>query len=254
MKVLIHLSNLTLRLLQMKTAHIKLGRFCPVLQILAGLTMLLIAVATKAEEGKGLLEQLQSLQSEHKIVISGLEKIGDAAKIDTSGALEQQVDQLFAGYNHIVTRSPKGKIQRVVIISKIQKTSPRRLILPVSQKNGHYTVEVMATGDGNSWQTLDMIIDTGADLVVLPVSLIEPLGLANAQFKHTRMQTANGVAEARIVKLKELKIAGETLENVETAFIADRLLGGNNLLGMSALSQFQVNIDDNAHSVTLMKK
>lgn len=239
----------------MKSTRIKSGRFCPVLQILAGLTLLLITIAAiQADEGRGLLEQLQGLQTEHKIAITGLEKIDDDAKIDTSGTLEQQVDQLFAGYNHVVTRTPKGKIQRIVIISKIQKTSPRRLILPVNQKNGHNTVEVMATGDGNSWQTLDMIIDTGADLVVLPVSLLEPLGLANAQFKHTRMQTANGVAEASLVKLKEFKIAGETLENVETAFIADRLLGGNNLLGMSVLNQFQVNIDDNAHMVTLIRK
>ena len=227
----------------------------PFLRRIGNLILLLVSVRfVNAEETGDLLAQIRNLQSEYQIEISGLEKISNGNKVLTSGNLEQQVKQLLAGYNHVVTRSPKGKIQHIVIISKIQKTSHRRLVLPTSQQGGHNTVEVLVSGDGNSWLTLDMIIDTGADLVVLPASLIEPLGLMGLEFGNIRMQTANGMAVAETTKLKELRIAGEALNNVEAAFIDDRLLGGNKLLGMSVLSKFQVNIDDDAQIITLIKK
>ena len=68
------------------------------------------------------------------------------------------------------------------------------------------------------------------------------------------MQTANGMTEAKIGMLQELKIAGETVENVEAAFIPDSLLGKNSLLGMSVLGRYQIHIDDKSQLITLLKK
>jgi clan AA aspartic protease (TIGR02281 family) len=99
-----------------------------------------------------------------------------------------------------------------------------------------------------------MLIDTGADLVVLPESMIDQLGLTESPFRQEQIQTANGMANAKIGKLQKLKIAGETVENVDVAFIADSLLGENRLLGMSVLGRYQVTIDDTSHSITLLKK
>ena len=115
-------------------------------------------------------------------------------------------------------------------------------------------VSVAISGNGSLWQNLDMIIDTGADLVVLPESLIGQLGLADSAFTRKKMQTANGTTEAKIGKLQELRIAGETVENVEAAFIPDSLLGKNSLLGMSVLGRYQINIDDKTQLITLFKK
>jgi clan AA aspartic protease (TIGR02281 family) len=115
-------------------------------------------------------------------------------------------------------------------------------------------VSVAISGNGSIWQTLDMIIDTGADLVVLPESMINQLGLADSTFTRQKMQTANGMTEAKIGMLQELRIAGETLENVEAAFIPDSLLGKNRLLGMSVLGRYQINIDDKSQLITLFKK
>ena len=47
-------------------------------------------------------------------------------------------------------------------------------------------VSVAISGNGSIWQTLDMIIDTGADLVVLPESMIAQLGLADSAFTRKR--------------------------------------------------------------------
>jgi aspartyl protease family protein len=216
--------------------------------------MVLSAHAQNAEDADDLFKQIQSLQSRMKIQITGLERIQNKEKVMTSGSLEQQIEQVLASYNHIIIRNAKGQIERIVIINKKQKTEVDRIVLPTSLQGNHFMVSVAISGNGSIWQTLDMIIDTGADLVVLPDSMINQLGLADSAFIRKKMQTANGMTEAKIGMLKELQIAGETLENVEAAFIPDRLLGKNSLLGMSVLGRYQINIDDKTQLITLFKK
>jgi predicted aspartyl protease len=84
--------------------------------------------------------------------------------------------------------------------------------------------------------------------------MIDQLGLADSTFTRQKMQTANGMTEAKIGILQELKIAGETVENVEVAFIPDPLLGKNSLLGMSVLGRYHLTIDDKSQLITLIKK
>ena len=214
----------------------------------------LSAYAQDAEDAEDLFKQIQSLQSRMNIQITGLERIQNEEKVMTSGSLEQQIEQVLASYNHIISRNTKGLIERIVIINKKQKTEPDRIVLPTTLKGNHFMVSVAISGNGSLWQNLDMIIDTGADLVVLPESMIGQLGLADSAFTRKKMQTANGTTEAKIGKLQELRIAGETVENVEVAFIPDSLLGKNCLLGMSVLGRYQINIDDKTQLITLFKK
>lgn len=218
------------------------------------LLLALNAHAQNTEDADDLFQQIQSLQSQMNIQITGLERIRNEEKVITSGSLEQQIQQLLATFNHIISRNAKGQIERIVIINKKQKPEVNRIVLPTSLQGNHFMVSVAISGNGRIWQTLDMIIDTGADLVVLPESMIDQLGLADSTFTRQQMQTANGMTEAKIGMLQELKIAGETVENVEVAFITDRLLGKNSLLGMSVLGRYQINIDDKSQSITLFRK
>jgi clan AA aspartic protease (TIGR02281 family) len=212
------------------------------------------AHAQDTEDTGDMFQQIQSLQSRMDIQITGLERIQNGEKVMTSGSLEQQIEQLLASYNHIISRNTKGQIERIVIINKKQKTEPGRIVLPTSLQGNHFIVSVAISGNGSVWQNLDMIIDTGADLVVLPESMIDQLGLADSTFTRQKMQTANGTTEAKIGMLQELKIAGETVENVKAAFIPDSLIGKNSLLGMSVLGRYQINIDDKTQLITLFKK
>jgi aspartyl protease family protein len=216
--------------------------------------VVLTALSTRAENGDDLFSQIQALQSQNKILITGLERIQNTEKVMVSGNLEQQIKQLFAGYNHVVSRNTKGRIERIVILNKKQGRKDNRIVLPTSVQGNHFTVSVSLSGDGRVWQTLDMVIDTGADFIVLPESMIDQIGLIDNKFTIAKMQTANGVVGAKIGLLKEVKIAGETIENVEAAFIADPLLGENKLLGMSVLGRYQVTIDDKAQLITLIRK
>jgi aspartyl protease family protein len=227
------------------------------LRLLAISSLVLIALsahAQNAEDADDLFQQIQSLQSRMNIQITGLERIQNEEKVMTSGSLEQQIQQVLASYNHIISRNTKGQIERIVIINKKQKSEAERIVLPTTLQGNHFMVSVDISGNGSIWQTLDMIIDTGADLVVLPDSMINQLGLADSAFTRRTMQTANGMTEAKIGKLQELRIAGETVENVEAAFIPDALLGKNSLLGMSVLGRYQINIDDKTQLITLFKK
>jgi aspartyl protease family protein len=218
------------------------------------MALALNASAQSIGEAGDLFSQIQALQNQNKIEVIGLENIQNGNKVLISGSLEQQVKQLFSSYNHVVSRDTKGKIERIVIINKKQKRKDTRIVLPTSLQGNHFIVPVSLTGNGSSWQNLDMVIDTGADLVVLPSSMITELGLTDSKFTQAKMQTANGVADAKIGLLQEVRIAGEVIDNVEVAFIADQLLGGNKLLGMSVLGRYQVNIDDKSQIITLIKK
>ncbi len=206
------------------------------------------------ENADDLFGQIQSLQSQMAIQITGLQRIQNEEKVFARGSLEQQIEQVLASYNHIISRNSKGQIERIVIVNKKQKTEVERIVLPTTQLGNHFMVSVAISGNGSNWQTVDMIIDTGADLVVLPESMIAQLGLSSSTFTRKKMQTANGTTDAKIGKLQELRIAGETVENVEVAFIADQLLGKNCLLGMSVLGRYQINIDDKSQLITLFKK
>jgi clan AA aspartic protease (TIGR02281 family) len=226
-------------------------------QLFVMMLMTVLALNVHAQnrlEGDDLFGQLQTLQEQMHIKITGLERIQNEEKIVLRGNLEQQLAQLLTAYNHITNRNPKGQIEQVVIINKKQKTETQQIVLPTRSEGKHLIVSVSLSGDGRIWQTLDMIVDTGADLVVLPESMIPQLGLAGSPFTRQKMQTANGTTVARVGMLQELKIAGETLANVEVAFIADPLLGGSRLLGMSVLGRYQINIDDQSQSVTLFRK
>ena len=216
--------------------------------------MTLSAQAQQVDNKDDLFNQLLLLESQMAIKITGMERIQNEERISSRGNVEQQLEQLLASYNHIISRNAKGQIDHVVIVNKKQKTEAERIILPTTQQGNHFMVSVALSGKGGNWQTVEMIIDTGADLVVLPESMISQLGLANSTFSHQKMQTANGTTDAKVGTLQEVKIAGETIENVEVAFIADQLLGNNRLLGMSVLGRYQVNIDDQSKLITLFKK
>lgn len=224
-------------------------------------SLMMIAINTHAEyeeEPSDLLQQVHSLQVRMNIQITGLENIEpEADKVMATGSLEQQIEQVLASYNLIISRNAKKQIAHIVIIDK--KPNPddhsedQRIVLPTSRKGNHFLVPVAISGNGSQWQTLDMIIDTGADLIVLPESLIKQLGFAENSLSQRKMQTANGTTIAKTGTLQKLEIAGETVENVAAAFIPDELLGKHSLLGMSFLGRYQINIDDKTQLFTLIK-
>ena len=221
---------------------------------MSGLLINTVTLANSDPEPNDLYEQIIDIQNQMQIKVLGLERIQNEDKIKTRGSLEQQLEQLLASYNHIVSRTAKGDIERIVIVNKKQKPENQNIVLPTTHQGNHYMVSAALSGDGSLWENMEMVIDTGADIVVLPESMIAKLGMTLAKFTTQSMQTANGMTNAKLGVLHSIKLAGETIENVQVAFIADKLLGNNRLLGMSALNKYQINIDDQLQLITLIKK
>ena len=214
----------------------------------------LCAQAQEPDYGDDLYGQIESLQNQMNIQIVGLDNIGDEPKVRAHGNPEQQLEKALAAYNHVISRNPKGKVEKVVIINKKQKTDHNRIVLPTRYEDGHFLVTLSISGSGAYWETVEMIIDTGADLVVLPASMAAKLGIAEDTLAPRTMQTANGKMDAKIGKLQGVRIEGENLENVDAAFVDDALLSNKSLLGMSALGRFKLVIDNESRLVTLIKK
>ena len=90
--------------------------------------------------------------------------------------------------------------------------------------------------------------------MVLPESLLVPLGFASGDLEPVRMQTANGETHGALGMLAEVSVQGSAASDVAVAFVPDAQLGGKALLGMSYLGRFRVTLDPNGSTLTLESK
>ena len=88
----------------------------------------------------------------------------------------------------------------------------------------------------------------------MPESLITPLGYARDQLEIARLQTANGILEAQVGKLKAISLGNQIIHDVDIAFVDNNLLGNVILLGMNVLSQYRIILDDEENQITLIEK
>jgi aspartyl protease family protein len=99
---------------------------------------------------------------------------------------------------------------------------------------GHYEVSLQAYG-----VRFPALVDTGASVVALPQSLAAKLGLFPAQSAFTAsVTTANGSVKVAPVILRDLRLQGIELSNVEAVIIPDSSLQ-QVLLGMSFLRRLK---------------
>ncbi len=112
--------------------------------------------------------------------------------------------------------------------AKAQSTEPCKALTLLRDGSGQFTLQVEVNGSD-----VEFLVDTGADVVALTEAEAEALGVMpdESEFQPT-MQTASGVGYGAPVTLEELRIAGQTLHDVEAVVVKDL---GTNLLGQSAL-------------------
>ncbi len=129
-------------------------------------------------------------------------------------------------------------------------SNPVKLLLPEKKSNtqvikarsvagGHYMVEVLINGTIRA----DLIVDTGATMVILSDRLGERLGvLYNPNLPKMEFQTAGGKVETPLFILESLQIGGAEVLNVE-ASTNPNFRGMDGLLGMSFLGEFKMEMD-----------
>ncbi len=132
------------------------------------------------------------------------------------------------------------------------------ILIRTRRSGAHHVVQGALSGPNGEVVAVELLVDTGATVIVLPESLIAPLGFENTDLEPGRAQTARGVVRTKNGRLERVMIGSESSaaerEDVPVAFVHDRYIGGIALLGMSFLGQFRIMIDDRADEITLIER
>jgi len=177
---------------------------------------------------------------------------------------------LLEGFDHIIVQAPQGGVARVLIlgaktpytpppptpkpVTSAPADAPGEVILDTQRVGASHAVTLTLEGENGRRVQRVLLVDTGADYVVLPSSLIAQLGLSAEGLRQQQVQTANGNVAAALGILPAVWLKEQRVTGVEVAFIEDGRLGGNALLGMSLLGRFRVTIEDEQNRLLLGNK
>jgi aspartyl protease family protein len=239
---------------------------------LLGVGALLSAAASAAQVD--VASELERLASAYGFAITGDEHVQDAVGRAEGDDPYLRVRVLLERFDHIIVQRPGGGIERVIVLGRAMPGSappktvievdapddeqdpdaPAHIELPTERNGNQHSVRVsLETSDGKRIER-SLLIDTGADTLVLPASLIATLGIAADGLSEREVQTANGRAQARIGKLAGVWLGEQRVADIEVAFLDDDKLGGGGLLGMSVLGRYQMTIDDEHDKLTLIQR
>lgn len=232
-------------------------RLAPVraLLILAGLAWAAMAAAQDADGG--LRGQIDALATRAGFTVNGLERIGEASARPTpDGPPARQIEELLKGYNYIIVHEANGGIHELRILTRRSATGPvpRRGVVKTERRGSQHVVEAELIGPRGARRTVRLVVDTGASIVVLPSSMIEPLGFRAEELDDDEAETANGTVEVKMGTLRSVRVGEAKVGDVSVGFIADERIGTQPLLGMSFLERFRLTIDDKTNRVVLLPR
>jgi aspartyl protease family protein len=217
---------------------------------------LLIPDASALGDTGGLRARLETLAAERQFVIEGLDRVGEEAAKIAEGKPVEQLRRLLEEYNYVAIDGDSGEIARIVITSRRQPAAKLTAspYVKTMRLGAHHVVDATITGAPDHSTTVPLIVDTGASTVVLPESLMAPLGFHPADLQDGITRTASGSVAMKLGVLKSIEVGNAFATDVGVTFIADGRLGGMALLGMSFLERFRMTIDDARNELILLAK
>jgi clan AA aspartic protease (TIGR02281 family) len=221
--------------------------------LLLPLVGLAFAMAPAAAED--LDAALQRLGRSHGFAVVGLDRLRGAEAREVQGEISSRIEALLADFNYAIERGPNGEIARVAVLGRKRHIAPPpdHATVATTRRGRHHVVEALVRGNAAAPLALPLMVDTGASMVVLPASLMAPLGFRADELKIATMQTANQPVEGRVGVLRSVSVGGMAASEVRVAFIEDPLLDGAMLLGMSYLAHFRFTIDDKSDRILLTR-
>jgi aspartyl protease family protein len=255
--------------------HTKRLRCLLITACLSGAGLGLAAPAKAAQVD--VAEELARLASANGFTVTGDEHLQDALGRAEGDAVYARVRLLLERFDHIILQRPGGGIERVIVLGKAMPGAARpktvvqtdepgsdgdvpaasdsaQIELPTVRNGNQHSVQVALENAKGERVERALLIDTGADTLVLPASLIATLGIAQDSLRERQVQTANGRVQARIGRLPGLWLGEQRIDQVEAAFLEDDKLGGNGLLGMNVLGRYRITIDDEHDKLTLIRR
>ncbi len=218
-----------------------------------GLALMLSAFLPAQAET--LRSQLENLAKQNSILIEGLDRIGAEPSRQVEGDVPQQIKSLLSDYN-FMSVGQGGRIERLTITS-LKQLAPRPRFsgaVKTRRLGAHHQIDATVRGPGDMEIGVSLLVDTGATTLVLPESMIAPLGFDRAALQTGTSQTAAGSIPVKTGLLKSVNVGGVVAENVPVSFIGDQQLNGTRLLGMSFLNRFRFSLDDENNELLLLSK
>jgi len=244
-----------------------LGQVARLLPVL--IVGLLLAPVPAAAVQVQIDDELARLQAEHTFELTGAELVAGAVGHAEGDDLWHRLRLLLERFDHIILQGPGGSVERVIILGRTSLVTPPSVVLhdtsaaspdadetddieleTIRSGNQHSVLVHLEGGDGRRVERL-LLVDTGADSVVLPASLIAALGIDDDSLGTRDVQTANGIAQARIGTLPAVWLGERRIVGVQAAFLPDDRLGNAGLLGMSVLGRYRLTIDDEHNQLRL---
>jgi aspartyl protease family protein len=134
-----------------------------------------------------------------------------------------------------------GKRQRIGLSNQIGGTyqQPKSKIVRItSQRGGHHWVGGQING-----RSVEFLVDTGASFISMNLATARRLGIDYENGTPSSIQTANGIAEARLVNLDKVTIGAITYYNIDASVSLNNALTVT-LLGNSFLSKVNLRTDN----------
>ena len=170
--------------------------------------------------------------------------------------MARRLELLLAGYNYILLYDNDDRVAEVRItgLAPATVTGPPRGAIDTTRRHGLHLVEAELVGPNGRRRKLSLVVDTGATTVVLPSSMIGPLGFAAEDLQDGWSETAGGRVSIKLARLASIKVGPMLERDVAVSFIADEKLGKLSLLGASFLDRFRLTIDDRADRIILLAR
>ncbi len=215
----------------------------PILAACILLAWLALPMPAFAED---LRKQLRDLAESHGVAITGLDRVADEVARPATGDARRRFERLLRDYTFILMHDAAGALKEVRISSRkgAAPKPPDRHAIRTTRQGPHHVVQAELVGSGSARRRTSLIVDTGATTIVLPASMIEPLGFRPDDLRDGWSQTANGRIAIKRGTLTSLWIGNVVAHDVAVAFVVDPRLPETRLLGMSFLGRFRVTLDE----------
>jgi clan AA aspartic protease (TIGR02281 family) len=163
---------------------------------------------------------------------------------------KQLVEELSVHLNQSVTPGPTRGFRKM--LSDLEKLEEKVLSDVIPLKNfGSNTFSISVKVNGE--ETVDMILDSGAGLVVLPSVTAKEVGVvATEATADIQLILADGrIVIAKRVSIPVLRVGRFEVKDVDAAVLPPEMINAEPLLGMSFLKNFQFKIDSEAKTLTM---